>query len=148
MEPSGICLYLKDLDGINKLYSPIVYTKQSDDEDIASIFVSKLEVITKEIYKDYYKKPKPLKLTKQEQEEFDKAEFCHICEKELYDDDSKGQMLKVRDHCHFTGKYRGAAHNSCNLRCRKPMILPVIFHNLQGYDSHLLTKQLAKVKVD
>lgn len=43
------------------------------------------------------KKPKPLKLTKQEQEEFDKAEFCHICEKELYDDDSTGKMLKVRE---------------------------------------------------
>ena len=38
-----------------------------------------------------------------------------------------------------------AAHNSCNLRCRKPMILPVIFHNLQGYDSHLFIKQLAKI---
>ena len=55
-------------------------------------------------------------------------------------------MFKVRDHCHFTGKYRGAAHNSCNLQCPKPMILPVIFHNLQGYDSHLFIKQLAKVK--
>lgn len=55
-------------------------------------------------------------------------------------------MLKVRDHCHFTGKYCGAAHNSCNLQCRKPMILPVIFHNLQGYDSHLFIKQLAKVE--
>ena len=54
-------------------------------------------------------------------------------------------MLKVRDHCHFTGKYRGAAHYSCNLKCRKPMILPVIFHNLQGYDSHLFIKQLAKL---
>ena len=54
-------------------------------------------------------------------------------------------MLKVRDHCHFTGKYRGAAHNSCNLRCRKPMILPVIFHNVQGYDSRLFIKQLAKM---
>ena len=55
-------------------------------------------------------------------------------------------MLKVRDHCHFTGKYRGAAHNSCNLQCRKPMILPVIFNNLQSYDSHLFIKQLVKVK--
>ena len=55
-------------------------------------------------------------------------------------------MLKVRDHCHFTGEYRGAAHNSCNLQCRKPSILPVMFHNLQGYDSHLFIKQLAKVK--
>jgi len=74
-EPSGFCLYLKGLDGINKLYNPIVYTKQSDDEDIASVFVSKLQAITNKIYKDYYKKPKPLKLTKQEQEEFDEAEF-------------------------------------------------------------------------
>ena len=47
---------------------------------------------------------------------------------------------------HFTGKYRGVAHNSCNLNCRKPMILPVIFHNLQGYDAHLFIKQLARIK--
>ncbi|CAH3167716.1 unnamed protein product, partial [Porites evermanni] len=81
-------------DGINKLFNPIIHTKQLDNEDIASIFVSKLQAITNNIYKDYYKKPKPLKLTKQEQEEFDKAEFCHICKKELYDDDSTGKMLK------------------------------------------------------
>ena len=136
-EPSGFCLYLKGLDGINKLYNPIVYTKQSDDEDISKIFVKKLRAITNKIYKDYYKKPKPLKLTTQEQEEFDKAKICHICEKEFYEDDSTAKVLKVRDHCHFTGKYSGAAHNSCNLQCRKPLILPVIFHDLQAYDSHL-----------
>ena len=54
-------------------------------------------------------------------------------------------MLKVRDHCHFTGQYRGAAHNSCNLQCKKPMILPVVFHNLQGYDAHLFIKELSKI---
>ena len=54
----------------------------------------------------------------------------------------------MRDHCHFTGEYRGAAHNDCNLKCKKPLILPVIFHNLQGYDSHLFIKQLAKVSGD
>ena len=59
-----------------------------------------------------------------------------------------GKILKVRDHCHFTGKYRGAAHNECNLKCRKPLILPVIFHNLQGYDAHLFIKKLAKVPGD
>ena len=51
----------------------------------------------------------------------------------------------LRDHCHFTGHYRGAAHNSCNLKCRKPLLIPVIFHNLQGYDAHLFIKQLASL---
>ena len=53
-EPSGFCLYLKRLDGIKKLSNPIVYTKQSDNEGIAAIFVSKLKAITKKIYNDYY----------------------------------------------------------------------------------------------
>ena len=48
-EPSGFCLYLKGLDGINKLFNPIVYTKKTDDEDISKIFVEKLEAITKKI---------------------------------------------------------------------------------------------------
>ena len=82
-----------------------------------------------------------LKLTPAEQESFNKEETCHICKKELLTD-------KVRDHCHFTRKYRGAAHNSCNLQCRKPMILPVIFHNLQGYDAHLFMKQLSRLPAE
>ena len=59
-----------------------------------------------------------------------------------------GQILKVRDHCHFTGEYCGAAHNECNLKCTKPLILTVIFHNLQNYDSHLFIKQLSKISGD
>ncbi|CAH3155093.1 unnamed protein product, partial [Porites evermanni] len=46
------------------------------------------------------------------------------------------------------GQYRGAAHNKCNLMCRKPRVLPVIFHNLQGYDAHLFIKQLARLEGD
>ena len=148
-EPSGFCLYLKGLDGINKLFNPVVYTKQSDDEDISKVFAEKLETITRKIYNEYYKKTKTMELTSQEEKDFDKAEICHICEKEFYEDDSTARMLKVRDHCHFTGEYRGAAHNSCNLQCGKPLVLPVIFHNLQGYDqhdAHLFIKQLAVIK--
>ena len=52
-DPSGYCLYLKGLDGINKLFNPAVYTKQSDDEDTAKISVDKLEGITHKIYNDY-----------------------------------------------------------------------------------------------
>ena len=49
---------------------------------------------------------------------------------------------KVRDHCHITGKFRGAAHKKCNLLLQIPKKLPVIFHNLEGYDGHLITRDL------
>ena len=126
---------------VDKKFKPIIYSKTKEDEDISKVFVEKLTEVTKGIYNDFYRRPKPLRLTQDEQKSFDKAETCHICNKKLIND-------KVRDHCHFTGQYRGAAHNSCNLQCRKPMILPVIFHNLQGYDAHLFIKQLARLPGD
>ena len=137
-EPSGFCLYLK---GLVDNFKPIVYTKKKPDEDISKKFIQYVVKLTHKIYKDYYQKPKPLVLTKEEEKEFQSATICHICEEKL----SLDKKSKVKDHCHFTGKYRGAAHNQCNLSCRKPLILPVIFHNLQGYDAHLFIKQLAKV---
>ena len=53
---------------------------------------------------------------------------------------------KVLDHCHLTGKYRGAAHNECNLNYKIPKFFPVIFHNLSGYDAHLFIKNLGVTK--
>ena len=81
---------------------------------------------------------------------------CHICENEYSDRDHfimhKGKMIKiknhpVRDHCHITGKYRGSAHNNCNLQLRidpEKLKIPVIFHNLKGYDSHFIIKKIRK----
>ena len=57
-------------------------------------------------------------------------------------EDEKIVKGKVRDHCHFTGKYRSATHNQCNSRMKKTNFIPVIFHNLQNYDSHLFIKNL------
>ena len=131
-EPSGYCLYLKGLDGINDNYKSIVYTKKSGDEDISEKFIKHLKIIIHSIYRKYYLNPKPLKLTPEEERDFKSAKVCHICEQELLVFEKTGEIFKVRDHCHFTGKYRGAAHNQCNLKCRKPLILPVVFHNLQG----------------
>ena len=71
----------------------------------------------------------------QEQEQYWNETKCWICNEKFNDD-------KVRDHCHFTGRYRGAAHNSCNLKYKKPKFTPVVFHNLSGYDSHLFIKNL------
>ena len=66
---------------------------------------------------------------------FNKASDCWICGEPLGND-------RVRDHCHYTGRYRGPAHNNCNLKYRKPKSIPVFFHNLTGYDSHLFIKKL------
>ena len=74
-----------------------------------------------------------------EQIEYMKSTRCHICFKNFKQDNPK-----VRDHCHYTGKYRGPAHNNCNLRYRIPSYIPVIAHNSAGYDAHLFMKELAK----
>ena len=138
-EPSGFCFYVKGI--VDKKITPIIYTKTYEDENIAKVFVEKLEEVTKGIYNDFYKRFKPLVMGSKEQKLFNEAKTCHICSRELGED-------RVRDHCHFTGKYRGAAHNKCNLQCRKLKVLPVIFHNLQGYDAHLFIKQLYRLEGD
>ena len=138
-EPSAFCFYIRGI--VDKKFKPIIYTKTSEDEDISKVFVDKLREVTKGIYNDFYRRPKPLRLTPLEQKSFESTVNCHICSCELRED-------KVRHHCHFTGQYRGAAHNKCNLMCKKPKILPVIFHNLQGYDAHLFIRQLARLEGD
>ena len=67
--------------------------------------------------------------------------ICWICKQELNTD-------KVRDHCHVTGKFRGAAHSKYNLKLRMPRKLPIIFHNLQGYDGHIIFKRLNNFDLD
>ena len=77
--------------------------------------------------------------------QFNSATKCWICNVEFDDTaDEKGcrKNEKVKDHCHYTGRFRGAAHNSCNLKYKKPKFIPVVFHNLSGYDSHLFIKNL------
>jgi len=86
---------------------------------------------------------KPLKMMKKDEEEFKKANECYICNKKYTNED-----IKVRDHCHITGKYRGSAHQECNLKFKiKPeeIKIPVIFHNLRGYDSHFIMQEIGAI---
>ena len=76
-EPSGFCIYIKGV--VDKKIKPIIYSKTEEDEDISKLFVEKLTEATRGIYNDFYCRPKPLRLTQDEQKSFDKAEFCHIC---------------------------------------------------------------------
>ena len=77
---------------------------------------------------------------KKEEDRYNEETRCWICKGEFDDKDKNKE--KVKDHCHYTGRYRGAAHNECNLNYRKPNFTPVVFHNLSGYDSHLFIKNL------
>ena len=88
-----------------------------------------------------YKKKEMIPLTNEEKESYEKEEVCYICKKEFSIDK---KYCKVRDHCHYTGKFRGAAHSICNLRYKIPKEIPVVFHNGSTYDYHFIIKQLAK----
>ena len=124
------CCYIKCFD--DEIYKPklVSYT----GEDAAQKFVEMLEEDIKIIANIPEKK---IIFGKEAKERFEKKTKCWMCNEEFNDED-----VKVRDHCHFTGRYRGAAHNSCNLKYRKPNFTPVVFHDLSGYDSHLFTKNL------
>ena len=98
---------------------------------------------------DILSNPADMIFTDEDKKAFDEATKCYIC-KQDFDPYCK---IKVRDHDHITGKYRGAAHNPCNLNLRfrktqqdeeDSFIIPVIFHNLRGYDGHIIMQTLGK----
>jgi len=73
-----------------------------------------------------------------EYEKFNIVTHCHVGEKPFASDDKR-----IRDYCHLTGRYRGPAHLNCNLNYKDSHYIPVIFHNLSGYDSHFIIKEIA-----
>ena len=90
-------------------------------------FVEYIEEEVKWLY-ETFPRQSMTKLTGVLKREHEAAEKCHICLKKFNDPRNK----KVRDHCHYTGLYGGAAHNNCNLKNRIPDHIPIVFHNLSG----------------
>ena len=80
---------------------------------------------------NYETKPM-IALTKEEKESYENQQLCHMCDKEFCTNKNK-EMRKVRDHCHYTGKYRGAAHSKYNLNYKIVKEIPVLFHNGSVY---------------
>ena len=79
-------------------------------------------------------------IREEEEDQYQSSNTFSICKKLIDHDDEK-----VRDSCHVTGKFKDAAHWSCNLQLTKKVL--VIFHNLRGYDSHLVFNELSKFDV-
>ena len=85
---------------------------------------------------------KNLIMSYKEEEQFQSSKTCWICGKRVDNDDEK-----VRDHCHVTGKVRGAAHWICNINLQLNKNVPVIIHNLRTYDSHLIFDELKNLNM-
>ena len=87
-------------------------------------------------------------LTDDEKSSYNSQKVCFLCDKKFCVDKNNKKDYKLyckfRNHCHFTGKYRGAAHSKYNLKYEVPRFIPVVFHNGSTYDNHFVIKQLTK----
>ena len=131
--PSGFCVDSKfayeDVKNPLKLYR---------GEDCVEVFCDYVVKEAKRLYHMFPEKPmKPL--TSEQWRESNRARKCHICFKEFQE-----LNPKVRGHCHYNGQYRRYAHRSCNLAYKIPSYIPVVFHNLSGYDAHLFIRELGE----
>ena len=108
-------------------------------DDAISRFCKEIRAIAYEKISFY--KRQMIELTLEERKEYKDATYCHIYKKVFGD---KKKHRKVRDHDHYTGKYRGATHSICNLRYSAPKDIPVLFHNGTNYDFNLIITELAE----
>ena len=114
---------------------PIAYVMQSEHDQVDKVFVNTLEKVTKEIYKIFTDSVHMI-FDETARKIHESQSKCCACGEKFNSEERC--LVKVRDHCHYTGKYRGALHSKCNLRLRRSRNIPVFFHNLTGYDCHLL----------
>ena len=129
--PSGWCVYSKFSYG--DVTNPLT---QYRGPDCVKKFCEHIISEAKQLYNSFPEKPMA-PLTKSQLKEYVRATKCHICFKSFSE-----EKRKVRDHCHYSGLFLGAAHSSCNLKYKIPNYIPVVFHNLAGYDAHLFSKRI------
>ena len=125
----------------NVAYPPVIYR----GEDAVDVFLQRLNQERHSINMKF-KNPEPIIMTHQDEKDHQNATHCWICQGKIVGD---ANLDKVSNHCHFTAKYRGAAHKTCNLKLKiQPYKtpIPVVFQNLKGYDSHLIMQRIHKTK--
>ena len=84
-------------------------------------------------------------LTKRQEKPYENPKLCYICKKKIKDKHAKDKKHStVRDHCHYTVKYRGAGHSICNLKYSVPKEIPIVFNNGSNYDYHFITRELVE----
>ena len=145
--PSGFCYTIKCMNETVYPTKTVLKTASYEGEDMGRLFVETLSEDFKPIY-DILKTPKPMIMNNSDKTAYEKSEKCYTCgiqfgsERINEKTKKKEKIVKCRDHCHITGKYRGAACGKCNLKMKVSKFVPVLFHNLEGYDCHLFVKSL------
>ena len=132
--PCGFCFHL-----VSPFLQmePVLKRAENETNQLPQDFIRELISQVKQAHLSLPKK-EMIPLSSEEWKKFRESETCWLCKGKFGE---KG-FSKVRDHCHFTGKFRGAAHQSCNLKFQRPKFTPVFFHNLQNYDAHLFVRAL------
>ena len=130
--PCGFCFHL-----VSPFLQmePVLKRAENETNQLPQDFIRELISQVKQAHLSLPKK-EMIPLSSEEWKKFRESEVCWLCRGKF------GEKPKVRDHCHFTGKFRGAAHQSCNLKFQRPKFTPVFFHNLQNYDAHLFVRAL------
>ncbi|XP_076665017.1 uncharacterized protein LOC143367266 [Andrena cerasifolii] len=108
------------------------------DADCVSWFVNELENFANFAKPILTSNVPMLDLIPEQWMTFRDATHCHICEEPF-----KAEDVRVRDHCHLSGRFRGPAHSECNLNYKNAFYIPIVFHNLSGYDSHFIIEEIA-----
>lgn len=139
-EPSGFGYIV--VSDIPELCQPVKIYRSSDEfEDVALKFVEELDSLYNKVA-DRLNSVQQMIFTDNDKEQFENACICSICLKEL--DRNNNDNPVVRDHCHVSGAFRGAAHSNCNIKMQQQKRIIVYMHNGCGYDNHFLIKALAK----
>jgi len=120
---------------------PVKMFRDTPDKSVVAQFLESLEKDCTHLLEIVHDN-KPLIMTPAQEQKFRSQTHCHICSELITD-----PKVKVRDHDHISGDFRGAAHNDCNLqyKYKKNYRIPVMFHNLKNYDSHFIIPELAKL---
>ena len=127
-----------DVENQQFIYRPTPEEDTSLEEasaDVIDQLMESLQKLEEELY-DYQKQVKPMVLSEEQELAHQAATHCYLCSDAILEE--SGPWSKVRDHNHATGVYRGAAHSHCNIQKKRSYHIPVFFHNLRGYDGHLV----------
>ena len=132
--PCGFCFHL-----VSPFLQmePVLKRAENETNQLPQDFIRELISRVKQAHLSLPKK-EMIPLSSEEWKKFRESKVCWLCRGKF----GEKRFSKVRDHCHYTGKFRGAAHQSCNLKFQRPKFTPVFFHNLQNYDAHLFVRAL------